>query len=207
MPMADAGAAREPEPGSDPQPAAARIVHRTRERWRLRVPARRHDLDYAIALYDALRAEPEIREVTVNPVTAGVLVWFDPADTAALPEALQRSGLLRLAPDAPAGSLNAGARLQPGQPPASDSGGSAALGAHHAYHMSVNDIRILVFLIMLALSIYQLTRKQFVAPALTMALYVIDLITGLKMEHDVAEGRLQQPIAGEAADPETQPPR
>jgi hypothetical protein len=206
MPMSGAGAAREPEPGSEPPPAAARIVHRTRERWRLRVPARRHDLGYAIALYDALRAEPEIREVTVNPVTAGVLVWFDPADTAALPEALQRSGLLRLAPDVDAGSPGLGAGRQPGQPPAPGTGGSAATGAHHAYHMSVNDIRILVFLIMLALSVYQLTRKQFVAPALTMALYVIDLITGLKMEHDAAEGRLQRPTAGEAAGPGTQPP-
>lgn len=157
-----------------PPPAAAVVIHRTRDRWRLRVPQRKRDLGYFIALYDALRTQPEVREVTVNPTTASVLLWFDPTNAGEIPAALTRTGLLTLA-EAPA---NAGRASGPAE--------TLHPEMHHALHMSVNDTRILVFVVMLALSLYQLSKKQFLAPALTMALYVIDLIAGLKVERDAA---------------------
>ncbi|WP_462320755.1 hypothetical protein [Halochromatium sp.] len=164
------------------QPPVARVVHRTAERWRLRVPARKRDLPYFIGLYEALRAQPEIHEVTINPVTGSLLVWFAPADAAALPDALTRDGLLQLA-DRPEESA-----------------------AAHAFHVSVNDTRILVFLIILALSAYQLSKKQFLAPALTLSLYLIDLVAGLKLERDAAAraeqaaGCLDEQVAEGAAE-------
>lgn len=183
-------------------PAAAQVVHRTRERWRLRVPERRYDLAYFVSLYEALRKQPEILEVTVNPRTASVLVWVAEVDDEQLADALTRDGILRLPkplepPDSGAEPLQAAA----GHALSSEATREDGLDAlhprdHHAFHMSVNDTRILVFLIMLALSLYQLSKKQFLAPALTMALYVIELFAGLKLERDAAV-RVRQPDAEE----------
>ncbi|NBC48717.1 MAG: hypothetical protein GVY22_12140 [Gammaproteobacteria bacterium] len=174
-------------------PAAAQIVHRTRERWRLRVPERRYDLAYFISLYEALRKQPEIREVTVNPATASALVWFSERDVDHLHEALTRDGLLSLPspsmpPDSGAEPLQAAAgRVVSAEMPGDhDDPDAQHPSVHHAFHMSVNDTRILVFLIMLGLSVYQLSKKQFLAPALTIALYVIELLAGLRLERDAA---------------------
>lgn len=183
-----------PEARPNAGPAAAQIVHRTRERWRLRLPDRRHDLGYFIRLYEALRKQPEIREVTVNPATASALVWFSEQDAARLPEALTRDGLLTLPapsmpPDRGAEPLQTAAgRAASSGTPGTDVGDGDAQhpSVHHAFHMSVNDTRMLVFLIMLGLSVYQLSKKQFLAPALTMALYVIELLAGLRLERDAA---------------------
>lgn len=171
--MLDANRAEQPIAVRDTAPIA-QLAHRTAERWRLKVPTRRHDLGYFISLYEALRVQPEIQEVTVNPLTASVLVWFAPTDEKTLPDALTRNGLLRLAEDprSAAATASANNELHPSE--------------HHAFHMSVNDTRILVFLIVVALSVYQLTKKQFLAPALTLSLYLIDLFAGLKLEQDAA---------------------
>ncbi len=173
----------------------ARVMHRTGERWRLKIPERKRDLAYFIRLYEALRRQPEIREVTANPITASLLVWFARCDEPHLTDALTRDGLMRLVEaDASAGSISGSGVSSSG---ASSSGASSCAEAattesaphpsvHHAFHVSVNDTRILVFLIMLGLSLYQLSKKQFLTPALTMALYLIDLLAGLKLERDAA---------------------
>lgn len=148
----------------------AHLVHQTAERWRLRVPDRKHDLPFFIRLYEVLRAQPEIQEITANPATGSVLVWFAPENQDRLADALTRDGLLRLA-------------ATDQSPP----------NAHHAFHVSVNDTRILVFLIMFALSVYQLSKKQFLAPALTLSLSLIDLLAGLKLERDAAAQTEQAP--------------
>ena len=150
----------------------AHLVHQSAGRWRLRVPDRKRDLPYFIRVYEALRAQPEIQELTANPATGSLLVWFAPADRERLTDALTRDGLLRLAAT--------------DQPP---------LNAHHAFHVSVNDTRILVFLIMLALSLYQLSKKQFLVPALTLSLSLIDLLAGLKLERDAKARAEQAPAA------------
>lgn len=203
---ASSAAADNPAPNAPPPagPASAQLVHRTRERWRLRVPARRRDLPYFIRLYDTLRKQPEIREITVNPATASVLIWFAEQDAARLPEALTRDGLLELsASSSPVASRAeslqdaAGGRADgqaSGRSPRHDRTAAPHPNAQHAFQMSVNDTRLLVFLIMLGLSLYQLSKKQFLAPALTMALYGIDLLAGLKQEREAAN-HLRQPPA------------
>jgi hypothetical protein len=149
-------------------PAPARIAHRSSGRMRLRVPGRRRDLSFFLELYDALRREPEIDEVTLNPASGGVLLWFDPQQgDERIMDALNRSGLIRLIdPD----------DLHPEQ------------RARHRFHTDVNDTRIVVFLIMTTLSLIQLRKGQLLAPALTMLLYVIDLAIGMRAEQAAAHG-------------------
>jgi hypothetical protein len=150
------------------RPESARIAHRSVGRLRLRVRNRRRDLPFFLQLYDALRREPEIDEVTLNPATGGVLVWFDPAlPESRVADALTRSGLLR---------LQSPEQLAPDD------------AARHRFHVSVNDMRIVVFLIMTLLSIHQLRKGQLLAPALTMLLYVIDLTVAMRSEHEAAHG-------------------
>lgn len=163
----------------------ARVVHRTAERWRLRVPERKRDLGYFVRLYEALRQQPEIREVTANPITGSLLVWCAPGEQERLTDALTRDGLMRL-DESDAGAASA-SPLQASSP-AKDASEQTPPhpNRHHAFHASVNDTRILVFVIMLGLSLYQLSKKQFLAPALTMALYLIDLLAGIKLERDAA---------------------
>jgi hypothetical protein len=146
-----------------PEPAPARIVHRTRERARLRVPGRRRDLPYFLALYEELRANPEIDEVSINPVTGSVLLGFAAEHGRSIERLLADSRLLSLVPDP-----------------------AAAEGHPHTFHTSLNDMRILIFVIMLGLSVQQLLKGQFLVPILTMALYVADLAAGLRLEQDAA---------------------
>jgi hypothetical protein len=47
-------------------------------------------------------------------------------------------------------------------------------------------MRILIFVIMLALSVQQLLKGQFLVPILTMVLYVVDLAAGLQLEREAA---------------------
>jgi len=154
-------------PEADPPPAAARIVHRTRERARLRVPGRRRDLDYFLALYEDLRARPGIDEVSINPVTGSVVLTFPADQGARLESILSGSPLLALTPGPPSDT-------------------AAAEGHPHTFHTSLNDMRILIFLIMLGLSIQQLLKGQVLVPILTMVLYVVDLAAGLRLEDDAA---------------------
>jgi hypothetical protein len=147
--------------------ASARVVHRTRERLRLRVASRRHDLPFFLALYEDLRNQPEIAEISINPATASVLLWFDPNDGASIESALTRSGRLALVSHADAG-----------QPAGTE---------RHRFHVTLNDMRILLFLIMLGISIQQIVKGQLLAPALTLSLYLADLLAGIRMEHTAAE--------------------
>jgi hypothetical protein len=191
----------------EPRAPIARVVHRSAERWRLRIPERKRDLDYFIRLYEALRVQPEIREVTVNPITGSLLVWPASPDPTPLRAALTRSGLFQLTDTEADGAAvprttstseatsrpTAAADATATEQASSQSGAplDSHPGTQHAFHVSVNDTRILVFLIMLALSLYQLSKKQFLAPALTMTLYLIDLLAGLKLERDAA-ARVEQ---------------
>jgi hypothetical protein len=143
----------------------AYLVHRSRGRIRLRVPSRRRDLDYFLALYEQLRHEPAIDEVTMNPVTAGVLVLFDESRADDLPTALERSGLLALE---------------------REEDDALAVAAPSPHHVTLNDMRTIVFLIMTALSIQQLLKGQLLAPVVTMALYLVDWVAGMRIERYLA---------------------
>jgi hypothetical protein len=160
--MPDASTAR----GSATAAAApARIVHRTRERLRLRLPSRLHDLPFFLALYDDLRGQPEIDEVTINPATGSVLVWFASVDADRIESALTRSGRLQLVDTEPGGEAD---------------------GGRHGFYSSINNMRLMLFLLMVAVSIQQVMKGQLLAPALTLLLYVADLVAGIRLEHAAA---------------------
>ena len=146
-------------------PAPAQIIHRTRERVRLRVAGRRRDLPYFLALYEDLRARPGIDEVSINPLTGSVLLGFHAEHGGRLHELLADSELLWLVPESATGDM---------------------AGHPHAFHSSLNNMRILVFVIMVALSIQQLLKGQVLVPFLTILLYVVDLAAGLRLERDAA---------------------
>lgn len=149
-----------------PSPEPVRVAHRSAGRLRLRLPRRRHDLPFFLTLYEELNKQPEIDQVTMNPTTGSLLVWFDPAQEDALFDALTRGGLLQLEE----GDLH------------------PEHAERHVFHVSLNDMRILVFLIMVILSVHQLFRGQLLAPALTMLLYLVDLAVGMRLERDAAAG-------------------
>ncbi|MFN2135566.1 MAG: hypothetical protein ACK2UK_06400 [Candidatus Promineifilaceae bacterium] len=150
-----------------PGAAAARIVHRTRERARLRVPGRRRDLDYFLALYEDLRAHPEFDEVRINPVTGSVVLAFAAGHAPHLETILAGCPLLTLVPERQRDA-------------------AAPDGHPHDFHSGINDMRMLIFVIMLALSVQQLLKGQLLVPILTMLLYVADLAAGLRLEQDAA---------------------
>jgi hypothetical protein len=166
-------------PTPDSTAETARVAHRSTGRLRLRLPRRRHDLPYFLHLYEDLNGQPEIDEVNINPATGSVLVWFDPLHEDTLADALSRGGLLRVRD----GDLH------------------PAHVERHRFHMSLNDMRIIVFLIMTALSIHQLLKGQLLAPAITMLLYVIDLAVGMRLERDAAAGHHGQEATPEPSAP------
>ena len=163
-------------PSGGGPPEVAHIAHRSSGRVRLRLPRRRHDLPFFLGLYEDLKGQPEIDEVTINPATGSVLVWFDPVHEDTLPDALTRGGLL---------ALHEG-DLHPEH------------AERHRFHVSLNDMRIMVFLIMLLLSVQQLLKGQLLASALTMLLYVIDLAVGMRLERDAAAGHYAPADAADA---------
>ena len=107
------------------------------------------------------------RSSSRNPATASVLLWFDASEGPVIESALTRSGRLALVPQGEGG--------QPADP------------ERHRFHVTLNDMRFLLFLIMLGLSIQQLAKGQLLAPALTLSLYLADLLAGIRMEHAAAE--------------------
>lgn len=152
-------------------PALARLVHRTRNRVRLRIPEKRKDLPYLLNLYDDLRQIPEVNEVTINPVTGSVLLHIREDYEVPVIRSLRRLGLLRTDAGESARSslpgriekLYAGTRNPAGQ------------------------VRTVLMAIMLGLAVHQLRRGILVAPTLTLLWYAYDLIASIKRERALLE--------------------
>jgi hypothetical protein len=53
-----------------------RLVHRTRDRMRLRISEKRKDIRYFVDMYEILRKIPGVTDVVINPVTGSVLLYF-----------------------------------------------------------------------------------------------------------------------------------
>lgn len=79
------GAAGMPPPGLRPSDLARiELRHAIPGRIRLRIPAIKGDPGLSREVHGQLSSLPVIRRVEVNPVTASVLVLYDPADSAAI---------------------------------------------------------------------------------------------------------------------------
>jgi hypothetical protein len=77
---------------------AAHLIHRTHERMRLRIPARRGQVPYFEQLVAGLAGLPGIDRIETNPATGSILL--SPAvDVAPLAQHAERAGLFVLATD------------------------------------------------------------------------------------------------------------
>jgi hypothetical protein len=80
---------------------AARIVHRTRGRIRLKVPERRRDLAWFLELYDHLRRLPGVEEVQADPVTGSALLRVEAGREDQVVHAIGYSTLIDLQDEEP----------------------------------------------------------------------------------------------------------
>jgi hypothetical protein len=145
------------------------IVHQTRDRLRLRVRQKRNDLAFFLEFYEQLRRTPAVEEISMNPATGSVLVHFDGRRRNTLMGALADSSLIDLSPQ-PMPAVGQGSQ-------------SRREGAWRERFLAgevgkPTDARTLLFLIVLGLSIHQVLRGQFLAPALTLLMYGADFAAG-----------------------------
>jgi hypothetical protein len=156
---------------------SAKIVHRTQNRLRLRIAEKRRDLPYFVDLYEHLRREPGIDEVTMNPLTGTVLLRFDAQRRNTVIGALADSPHFALGPH-PQDAL---AR--------SGEGGAPERIERFLSHTgpSATNPKTIIFLIMLGLSVRQMFKGQILAPLLTMAIYSVDFAAGLKHEQQTRD--------------------
>jgi hypothetical protein len=152
----------------------AQVTHRTRGRLRLRIPEKRRDLPFFLALYEELRQAPHIGEVVMNPLTGSVLLRFDEANRAVIADSLEQSHLIAVIEVPSPGRIPARAGLTEG-------GERDAQLARRA-----TDLRAALFLVMLGLSVHQILRGHFFAPVLTLLLYGVDLAAGYRREKQAA---------------------
>jgi len=152
----------------------ATIVHQTQGRLRLRIAGKRRDLHFFLALYDHLRQAPCVDEVTMNPVTGSVLLYFDAQRLNTVIGALADSPLIALS-SRPAIVSNAGG--EPGR----------IERFLNTRGTSTTDPRTIIFLIMVVLSVRQLMQGQILGPVLTMVLYGVDFAVGLRTQTEQSE--------------------
>lgn len=151
----------------------AQIVHHTQNRLRLRIPEKRRDLAFFLNLYEWLRKIPGVTGVEANPTTGSALLHFHVGYGDAIAGVLARSDLL----------LVGGSAEQAGSIFNRSEGPAARVDRFLIEDgSSVANMRLILSLVMLGLTIQQLRRGQFLAPALTLFFYVVDLMFGAKRE-------------------------
>lgn len=149
--------------------ASGHVVHDSRARLRIKIPARRGAEAYFVALAERLGKCPGVRSVRGNPLTASVLVLHE-TTTGAIAEFAEREGLFRLTGN-------------PGSPPpllarVSEQfrGMDAALRACSGGYL---DAAGLAFLALMALAVYQLRYGAALPSATTLFWYGVTLMVML----------------------------
>ncbi len=148
-----------------------RVVHRTKERLRLRIPGRRKDMDYFLDLYDDLRQIRGVTEVVINPLTASVLLNFHPEAAGQVVDSLAGIGLL------PQKEVKGSKQPVPG-----------AVERFFANHQSAaTDVRTVILTLMIGIAIHQALRGKILAPALSALWYAFDLIAAHRREKELLD--------------------
>jgi hypothetical protein len=150
--------------------ARTAIVHRTRNRLRLRVPERRHDIGFFVALYDNLREIPGVTEIVINPVTSSVLVSFPDGYCSAIESAVQRSRLL---------TFSKASETTKSPPAKAERASEKVVPLRQRRELRVNDLRTVLFVLMLAVAAHQAIRGRFFAAFISLLLSGYDLISGV----------------------------
>lgn len=149
----------------------AKLVHRTRGRMRWRIPSKKRDLGYFVKLYDKARQLPEVDEVIINPKTASVLFHYDEYYHSGLSSTLNEPGFFS---SSQMNEPQAAFDEKPDDPGANTKEPSEA---------TPSDMRFVLFLVMLGMSVHQVLKGQIMAPAITVILYAIDLGAQFRKEH------------------------
>jgi hypothetical protein len=148
--------------------ATAYIQHQVPGRLRIRVPARRGNVEYFAALARHLSALPGVERLEANHRTAGVLVVHDPGTTAErILNDAQHGGLLTLH-GAPGHTLTAAEKAGLGLQ-GLDSG---------LRNMTRGDLdaRSLILGAFVTMGVVQLTRGHVMGPAVTLFWYAYQII-------------------------------
>jgi hypothetical protein len=111
------------------------VTHLIPGRIRVRIPRLRRNPALAEAIRARLSSLDCVRRVEASPVTAGVLVVYDPAAIAVcLPEVLEAAKSLRLlAPEVEAAQVLSLAATWPGQRPTGTGASAAAVSVNRAF--------------------------------------------------------------------------
>ncbi|MCG6859936.1 MAG: hypothetical protein LJE70_01415 [Chromatiaceae bacterium] len=135
-----------------------RLVHRTRDRMRLRISEKRKDIRYFVDMYEILRKIPGVTDVVINPVTGSVLLYFPEELGAPVLRSLQRIGLLNASSEA---QRRPGVLCRMEQFFAKEQG-------------NATQVRMVLTVIIVALAIHQVRRGILLAPGLTILWYLVD---------------------------------
>lgn len=145
----------------------AYLIHRTRERVRLRVPGLRYDDEGFARLASDLAGLTGVRAVRTDPRTATALLRLDPTSSDDPLQRLAESGRLRLSPLRPplSPSLSALRRVSDRV----DEGVASLTGG-------MGDLRTLLFVLLIVLAVRQWSRGLLMSPALAILMYALDLM-------------------------------
>lgn len=147
---------------------AAYVTHRTPERLRLRIPARRGNEAFFAALRGALQDHARVAAVAVNPLTASALLLHEGVPPEELAHLGESTGLFDLV-----GGMPPGWTL-PGR-------AAAALGDTDRMIAGLTrggaDVPGLLLVLLLIGAAAQLARGQVLAPATTFLWYAYDLLS------------------------------
>ena len=157
----------------------AHVVHRTRERTRLRVPSRRDDVEFFEKAHATL--SESVGEVRVNAGTGSILLLHPHLPSEALDAMLRESALFELS-DEPAPPVKALEPLMAGVSKLDRTIAGLTAGAA--------DLRTVLFVVAVALAIRQLLRGNVVGPAIPLLWMALELAGRIaaSVERDDAPG-------------------
>ena len=164
---------------------SAYVVHRTRERLRLRIREKRNDAEYFEQVHRELARTCDDVDVRINPTTGSVLLIHPEIDSAQLHARLSELESFHVfegpEPGTPALTPLAAGISRIDHAISESSGGAA-------------DLRTLLFIGIMALAMRQLMRGQIMVPALALVWNAFDLAARHAIKpSEVGEGPMDSP--------------
>jgi len=151
------------------------ITHASKGRIRLRIPSKKRDVSYFDSLQSILSGVPGLDQIKVNPMSGSVLVLYSrlPDEVAPLVNAVTG----QTSPKQTNGKPNSVIEMVRGT-------FQQINNQLKDFTRGEMDIPTLSFIALLAVGIYQITRKNFTAPAWYTAFwYALNIFLKLKNNH------------------------
>ena len=148
-------------------PPTAYVVHRTRQRVRLRIPQMRGDTEWFAETAAALESLDWVDRVETGPISSSLILFCDATER--LDDHLSKVDVFEFQ------------REVPKVPPAAEqmkNGLSRIDRALHTSSLGDINLRSLLFLLMLVLAGVQMVRGKVMAPAISLLWYAMELVLG-----------------------------